>query len=45
MIIDTHVHAFTDSIAERAMAKLAETAEIEPTTNGTASDMRSMHLD
>ena len=42
MIIDTHVHAFTDSIAERAMAKLAETAEIEPTTNGTASDMRRL---
>ena len=42
MIIDTHVHAFTDSIAERAMAKLTETAEIEPTTNGTASDMRRL---
>lgn len=39
MIIDFHTHAYTDSIAERAVAKLSETAEIESYTNGTLADL------
>lgn len=35
MYIDSHIHAFADSIAERALNKLKETAKIEPCTNGT----------
>lgn len=35
MFIDTHTHAFTESIAERALSKLSEAAKITPSTDGT----------
>ncbi len=35
MYIDTHIHAFADNIAERAVNKLKEVAQIEPRTDGT----------
>lgn len=35
MIIDTHIHAFTESIAERALSRLSEAAKITPSTDGT----------
>ncbi len=35
MYIDTHIHAFTDSIAEKAVTKLKNVAKVEPYTNGT----------
>ena len=35
MFIDSHIHAFADSIAERAVKKLEETANIKGYTNGT----------
>ncbi|MGN0597723.1 MAG: amidohydrolase family protein [Ruminiclostridium sp.] len=41
MYIDFHVHAFTDSIAERAMAKLVSVADFPPYTNGTEADTRA----
>lgn len=40
MIIDCHVHAFTDSIAERVIAKLCDTAKIPNYTDGTEKDTR-----
>lgn len=41
MYIDFHVHAFTDSLAERAMAKLTGVADFPPYTNGTEADTRA----
>lgn len=35
MIIDTHIHAFTDKVAEIAIPKLAKTSGLKPTTDGT----------
>lgn len=35
MIIDTHIHAFTDKIAEVAIPKLAKVSNLTPTTDGT----------
>ncbi len=35
MYIDSHIHAFADSIAERAVEKLKNVAQIEPQTDGT----------
>lgn len=42
MIIDTHIHAFVDSLAERAMAKLAQTAQMKPVTDGTEKGAREL---
>ena len=39
MLIDFHTHCFPDSLAERAISKLAAVAGMEPFTNGTASDL------
>ena len=36
---DFHTHAFSEKIAEKAMASLAETSGITPKTNGTVSDL------
>ena len=36
---DFHTHAFSEKIAEKAMASLAETSGITPETNGTVSDL------
>lgn len=41
MYIDFHVHAFTDNIAERAMAKLVSVAESPAYTNGTEVETRA----
>lgn len=38
--IDFHTHAFVDSLAERAVGKLAETSDIKPFANGTVSDLK-----
>lgn len=38
---DFHTHAFVDTLAERAIAKLAETSDIEPYTNGTIDGLRN----
>ena len=35
MYIDSHIHAFADSIAERAVKKLEDTANIKAYTDGT----------
>ena len=35
MYIDAHIHAFADSIAEKAVNKLKTVAQIEPRTDGT----------
>lgn len=40
-IFDFHVHAFTDSLAERAVTKLADTSDIKPYTDGTIGGLRS----
>lgn len=37
---DFHTHAFTDSLAERALAKLEKTSGIAPATDGTVADLR-----
>ncbi len=37
MYIDTHIHAFTESIAKRALDRLSESAKITPSTDGTLS--------
>ena len=40
MIIDFHTHAFTDAIADRAIASLsAASGGMEPRTNGTAGGL------
>ena len=38
---DFHTHAFTDSLAERAISGLADTSGITPATNGTVSGLRA----
>lgn len=38
MIIDTHIHAFSEKIAAKAMEKLSATAQMTPQTDGTLSD-------
>ena len=37
---DFHTHAFTDSLAERAISGLADTSGITPATDGTVSGLR-----
>ncbi|MCR5599172.1 MAG: amidohydrolase family protein [Ruminococcus sp.] len=37
---DFHTHAFTDSLAERAISGLAQTSGITPATDGTLSGLR-----
>lgn len=37
---DFHTHAFTDSLAERAMAGLSETSGVKPATDGTLGDLK-----
>lgn len=37
---DFHTHAFTDSLAKRAVSGLAQTSGIEPATDGTLSGLR-----
>lgn len=39
MIIDFHTHAFPDSMAEKAVGKLAKTANLTPVGDGTVSDL------
>lgn len=39
---DFHTHAFTDSLAERAMSGLAGTSGIEPATDGTLSGLKKV---
>lgn len=39
-IFDFHVHAFVDSIAERAVSKLEVTSGIEPYTDGTINGLK-----
>lgn len=39
MIIDFHTHAFNDSIAEKALARLQKTSGIAPETNGTVKGL------
>lgn len=39
-IFDFHTHAFTDKLAERAIAGLAETSGITPSTDGTLAGLR-----
>lgn len=49
MLIDFHIHAYTDEIAERAVVKLCKTADIVSYTNGTIADtvkkLEEMHVD
>lgn len=40
MLIDFHVHAFVDEIAEKAVTKLMQTANIPAFADGTESDTR-----
>ncbi len=42
MKIDAHVHAFTDSIAEKAIKSLSATAKATPYTDGTVKDCRKV---
>lgn len=37
---DFHTHAFTDSLAKRAMSGLSETSSIKPATDGTLGDLK-----
>ncbi|MBQ0105731.1 MAG: amidohydrolase family protein [Armatimonadetes bacterium] len=39
MRIDFHTHCFLDSLAERAVAKLAKNADIDPFLKGTCEDL------
>ena len=39
---DSHIHAFTDSLAPRALSGLAETSGITPATDGTVSGLRAL---
>ena len=41
-IIDFHVHAFVDSLAERAMSGLKKTSGITPSTDGTVSGLETL---
>ncbi len=40
MIIDAHVHIFTDSIAEKAITRLAQISRMPYYTNGTLADTK-----
>ena len=42
---DFHTHAFTDTLAERAVGELAATSGITPSTDGTVSGLRKMMAD
>ena len=42
MIIDTHIHAYTDSLAERVIAKLTATADCPCYTDGTIKGARDL---
>ena len=42
MIIDTHIHAYTDSLAERVIAKLTATADCPCYTDGTIKGAREL---
>lgn len=42
MIIDTHIHAYTDSIAQRVISKLTATADCPCYTDGTIRGARGM---
>jgi predicted TIM-barrel fold metal-dependent hydrolase len=42
MLIDFHIHAFSDEIAERALKTLINNAHIPCYTNGTVSDTRRL---
>lgn len=42
MYIDSHIHAFAESIAERAIKKLEETANIKAYTDGTISGAQAL---
>lgn len=42
MIIDTHIHAYTDSLAERVVKKLTETADCPCYTDGTIKGAREL---
>ncbi|MDR0196667.1 MAG: amidohydrolase family protein [Oscillospiraceae bacterium] len=42
MLIDFHVHAFTDEIAEKAISTLISNAQIPCYTNGTVGDTRRL---
>lgn len=41
MIIDFHTHTFPDEIAARAIAQLAERAQVPPATDGTNSGLQA----
>lgn len=40
MVVDFHVHCFPDSLASRAVCKLAAACAIQPYTDGTVSGLR-----
>lgn len=42
MIVDTHIHAYTDSLAERVIAKLSATADCPCYTDGTIAGARKL---
>lgn len=42
MIIDTHIHAYTDSLAERVVKKLTATADCPCYTDGTIAGAREL---
>ena len=42
MLVDFHIHAFADEIAERAISTLIDHAKIPSYTNGTVSDTRRL---
>ncbi len=42
MLIDTHIHAYTDTLAERVIKKLTETADCPCYTDGTIRSTRDM---
>ena len=44
MIIDTHIHAFDEKIAEKAILKLSEISGILPSTDGTVTDAKRVLL-
>ena len=39
MIIDFHTHAFTESVAEKAISNLSKTSGIVPLTDGTVKNL------
>ena len=45
MIIDTHIHAYTDSLAERVIKKLTATADCPCYTDGTIAGARKLLAD